>query len=186
MKTTQTQSDVVELIAEGLCFPQPQQPGGKASGVQISYLELGVKRADTFNRIVPYTRKAVAVDIVDISTNLTDDPRVVFWEGTSLEYLESCEIYDFDLVFIDADHTHKASLADFRAVLPRVRNGGLILLHDTYPPSEKFTTPSWCGDTYKTALWIKNHTQELGVEIATLPFYYGVSIIRKTASDIYR
>lgn len=37
-----------------------------------------------------------------------------------------------DLAFIDAMHTHDHVLADLRGVLPHIREGGHILLHDTF------------------------------------------------------
>lgn len=37
----------------------------------------------------------------------------------------------FDLVFIDGDHSEDAVLRDIQSVLPLLRPGGLVVLHDT-------------------------------------------------------
>jgi predicted O-methyltransferase YrrM len=37
---------------------------------------------------------------------------------------------ELDLVFIDADHTYKATKADIEAWLPKVRSGGMLVGHD--------------------------------------------------------
>lgn len=38
---------------------------------------------------------------------------------------------EVDLVFLDAEHTCEAALADINAYLPLVRSGGLLVVHDT-------------------------------------------------------
>ena len=45
--------------------------------------------------------------------------------------LDADEWRRFDLAFIDGDHSEEAVLADLRAVIPLLRPGGLIVLHDT-------------------------------------------------------
>jgi len=59
-----------------------------------------------------------------------------------------------------------------------VNPNGLILLHDTYPPEEKYFSPKKCHDTYKTAEFIRRNYYK-DYEIVTLPVYLGISIIRK-------
>ncbi len=52
----------------------------------------------------------------------------------------------FDWVFIDGDHSAEGVLSDVRLVLPLMKPGGLLLLHDiespegtaTYPPGVLF------------------------------------------------
>lgn len=88
-----------------------------------------------------------------------------------------------DMVFIDADHTHEQSLADFINIAPHVRPGGSIAMHDTYPRNKAYTAPDKCGGVYKTAWHIRQHMAG-EFEIATLPFYNGVSIIRRTAIQL--
>ena len=47
------------------------------------------------------------------------------------EIPEEWDRREFDLVFIDGDHSEEAVLADLRRTLPLLRRGGLVVLHDT-------------------------------------------------------
>ena len=77
-----------------------------------------------------------------------------------------------DLLFIDADHGYDSVKHDFEAFAPRVRRGGLILMHDyllEQPAGvkqfiEELKLKAWTPATY---------------EIAVLPYCYGLVIIRK-------
>ena len=160
---------IVKTIAEGL----------KAAGALNSYLELGIRKGPCFNEVSPLVNgPAYAVDINDCYKDIKHNKNLVWYEGTSTKFLKNHNSdKKFDLVFIDADHSHKASLNDFTLVLPHVNDNGLILLHDTYPPEKKFTSSKFCSDTYKTANYIRNHYPEC--EITTIPIFFGISIIRK-------
>jgi predicted O-methyltransferase YrrM len=46
------------------------------------------------------------------------------------------EIGDFDLLFVDGDHTHEGVLADLERFFPRLAPGGHVLVHDCYPEME--------------------------------------------------
>jgi len=43
----------------------------------------------------------------------------------------------FDLVFIDGDHSYDAVIADIKAWIPKVRNGGILCGHDYEPVSKE-------------------------------------------------
>lgn len=152
--------------------------GLNRAGVLNRYLELGFSKGVCFNAIIPLTKEAYTVDINN--SYFGKDTKTIFhYHGTTTKFLENHdEDKKFDLVFIDADHKHGSSLNDFRLVLPLVNDNALILLHDTYPSTEQLISKSYCFDTYKTADYIrKNYTDVC--EICTLPFYFGISIVRK-------
>jgi len=159
----------VKAIAEGL----------HDAKVLNRYLELGVRKGPCFNAVAPLADQAYAVDIDDCYNHIKYNKNLIWYHGTTTEFLTTHDMdKKFDMVFIDADHSHEASLNDFKLVLPLVNDNGLILLHDTYPTAEELLSSSYCSDTYKTAAYIrKNFVVEC--EIVTLPFYFGVSIIRK-------
>lgn len=52
--------------------------------------------------------------------------------------------------FIDGDHLYAQAKKDFENAMNLTVDNGYVLLHDTYPPSEKFLSPdSACGDVYR-------------------------------------
>ncbi len=75
-----------------------------------------------------------------------------------------------DLLFIDADHSYDAVKHDFETFAPRVRKGGLILMHDYLladPPGvSRFIEElkPFAGQEY---------------EIAVLPYCCGLVVVRK-------
>ncbi len=152
--------------------------GMRKAGVLNRYLELGIKKGSCFNAIAPLAKEAYAVDILNCYKLIKHNKNLVWFHGKTTDMLTKHNPKKkFDLVFIDASHEHKASLTDFKMVLPLVNENGLILLHDTYPPSESFLGKSFCYDTYKTAEYIKKNYSQY--EFITLPFYFGISIVRK-------
>lgn len=158
---------------------KPIAVGLQRAGSLKRYLELGCWRGACFNVIAPLAKEAYAVDIDNNYKYIKSNKNLIWYHGRTTDFLRSHDKdKKFDLVFIDADHRHESSLNDFRLVSPLVNDNGLILLHDTYPTSEELLSSHYCFDTYKTADYIRrNFNKEY--EIVTLPFYFGVSIVRK-------
>ena len=153
------------------------------AGVLNRYLELGIKKGSCFNVIAPLATEAYAVDIEDCYKYIKQNKNLIWYYGKTTDFLNNNDKNrKFDLVFIDACHKHEASLKDFKLVLPFVNENGLILLHDTYPTCEELTTLYYCWDTYKTANYIRKHFYK-ECEIVTLPFYFGITVVRKLKLD---
>ena len=153
--------------------------GLNIAGVLNRYLELGVSKGVCFNSVAPLSKEAYGVDINNSHKFIKENKNLIWYHGTTTDFLRRHDKNKkFDLVFIDADHKHDSSLNDFKLVLPLVNDNGLILLHDTYPTSEPLTTKSYCYNTYKTADYIRRNYSDV-CEICTLPFYFGISIVRK-------
>jgi predicted O-methyltransferase YrrM len=153
--------------------------GFHKAGFLNRYLELGVRQGNCFNVVAPLANEAYAVDIKNSFSKIKHNKNLVWKNMKTDEFLKNHDINKkFDLVFIDADHSHEGSLRDFKLVFPLVSENGIILLHDTYPPDEEFTQPGLCSDCYKTAEYIRRY-YNLECEISTLPFYYGISVVRK-------
>lgn len=141
------------------------------------YLELGVSDGKSLVSISPMCKESVAVDIKRPTLPIPENCR--FFECSTDEFFKYLNRSEkFDMVFIDADHSHEQSFKDFLNVKDLVIDDGFIFLHDTYPFSEEFTSPGLCNDSYKTALRIKN---EFGndFEHLTLPFNPGLTILKK-------
>lgn len=146
-----------------------------AERMRPRYLELGIWRGETFLQVAHLCEIAVAVDT---KRQIPDNGH--FFEMTTTEFLQNHgpTLAPFDLVFIDADHSHEASLSDFLLVRPLMRINGLILLHDSFPESERFRDPGLCGDVCLTADLLAKRNRELAIEVVTLPIPPGVTIVR--------
>jgi hypothetical protein len=76
------------------------------------------------------------------------------------------------LTFIDGDHCYGQAKKDFFNAANLTIDNGYILLHDTYPPSEKYLSPdSACGDVYRL-----RQELEADARFDTLTLTYGVAM----------
>jgi predicted O-methyltransferase YrrM len=141
------------------------------------YLELGVREGRTFTKVAQHCEKAIGVDMDPAPFQL--EPNMEYHTKLTDEYFRTLDPdIKFDVVFIDADHSHEQSLKDFMNVKDRIIDDGFIFLHDTYPYDEVFFSKYACNDVYKTALYIKqNFIDEF--EVVTLPINPGVTIVKK-------
>ena len=78
-------------------------------------------------------------------------PRSILIKQDTVEASSIFEDGSFDFVFIDADHTTEAVLADIEAWKPKIRKGGYLCGHDTHFPSVKkaidASVPGWNHET---------------------------------------
>ncbi|AEW02976.1 hypothetical protein A4D02_03005 [Niastella koreensis] len=146
------------------------------------YLELGVRDGKCFKRLSAFATTAVGVDMQPISYSLKRNMK--FHLGTTDDYFASIKgtSVKFDLVFIDADHSYEQSLKDFMNAKEHMIEEGFIFLHDTHPYDLSMTEPELCSDTYKTALYIKQHLAD-DFEIITLPFNPGLTMTKKISRN---
>lgn len=142
------------------------------------YVELGVFQGYTFNQVAPLCELATAVDIAAVGRHLNFGE---FHQMTSADFLVNVlpGLPDIDLALIDADHSFESSLADFLGLLPRVKIDGLVCLHDTFPAGPEYTDAANCGDSYRTAAYLREHAGPLGIEVVTLPIPHGMTIARR-------
>lgn len=143
------------------------------------YVEYGIRDCHVIKDMVPLCKKCIGVDI--------DKPNNVDRLGFDFYHMKTGEFKNIlvekdikiDMAFIDADHCHESSLKDFDDLFPHVVDDGFIFLHDTYPINNFYLDYTKCGDSYKTAWYIrKNYGDKC--EIITLPFQPGLSIVRKS------
>jgi predicted O-methyltransferase YrrM len=100
----------------------------------------------------PSEHSLVSVDIVDVNHasdafwrlgGLPRSPRdnieamgmvehVTFVTNSSLTYLDECD-ESFDLIFLDGDHSAAMVYQEIPRALRRLRESGLLLLHDFFP-----------------------------------------------------
>ena len=89
-----------------------------------------------------------------------------------------------DLLYIDADHSHQQSLADFETFSQYVVPNGLVLMHDTFPLFQEHEQLGYSGTVWKTAQFIKEHYRD-EFEIMTIPYLCGVSLLRKKGAKYF-
>lgn len=164
----------------------------------MSYLELGVYKGDTLKRVAfdnPET-SCVGVDrdfgtmSVPLNVNLHRCTTDVFFADIIGKRTVQTQ---FDVIFIDADHSAESVWKDLKNALRHVRDHGLILLHDTYPKDRAATEPGYCGTAWKVAddltdvdpqMWDENQLYQLGIEAVTMPYHPGLTIIRKRSKHL--
>ena len=80
---------------------------------------------------------------------------------------------DADVLFIDTSHYYEPTLAELRAYAPKVKPGGVILMHDTDTPGTDIAWPDvprvlddWCAETGLT--WL-NHRGWNGLGVVEIP-----------------
>jgi len=154
------------------------------------YVEYGVRYGTSFNQLVDCTRsfqtRCIGVDMCNIENK---DPRGEYYQMKTDEFvsniLPSLGIV-IDMVFIDACHFKDQVFKDFDQLFPYVAEDGLILLHDTYPLNDTYTSPSYCDDSYLAAWKIRtsNYYKDRA-EIVTLPVHPGLTIIRKSTRQLF-
>jgi len=143
-----------------------------------SYLELGLYKGNTINRISTVVEYCVGVDIVPV------DIAGKFFLGTTDDFFKS-NTDTFDIIFIDADHRFESVKKDFNNALNILNKYGLILIHDTDPISLEYISDGYCGDSYKILQVIANNKDLNSITMPVLEA--GLTIVnRKFDRRIYK
>ena len=103
-------------------------------------------------------------------------PDVEEWrhhQGLSEEMVSTLELPPLDLVLHDGAHNAPVVEADLRAVFPKLKQYGLLLLHDTQH--------SYTGSAMRVA--VKKVVQDFDVSLVTLPYGFGLTIFRVETSE---
>lgn len=142
-----------------------------------TYLELGIRRGETFVGVAPEVELAIGVDITD--SGFTKPPNAKFFEMRTDQFFQEYQGDNIDFVFIDADHTADAARRDLENSLDILNPGGLILMHDS-DPIESFRTKHRCGEVYKVVDWIDQERPDLCQ--VTLPYQEtGMTLVMRKA-----
>ena len=143
-----------------------------------TYLELGIYDGETVDYIRQVVKNVYAVDCVDIRNVKETIPGYQFFQMKTDEFFERYPDLRFDIAFIDADHSYESAKKDFLNVLERLNKYGCIICHDSDPINKFYTSPGYCGDSYKLVDYIYENHPELN--IITLPVTEtGISIIMR-------
>lgn len=130
-----------------------------------TYLEIGVETGRSLCLVQPGTR-AVGVDPNPQLDHAVPDGAVVeritsnafFRDGPADRHFGGSGI---DLAFIDGLHHAEQVVQDFVYTVPRMTDGGVIVLHDVLPVRDGIATRErrtvfWTGDVWKAGLAIRD------------------------------
>ena len=98
-----------------------------------------------------------------------------------------------DVALLDGLHTYDQTLRDVLNTLPRLKPGGVIVIHDCNPATELAATPApsyehlmermpgWCGDWNGDVWKVMVHLRSLrpDLEAVVLDCDYGIGVIRR-------
>jgi hypothetical protein len=133
-----------------------------------SYLEIGCASDEVFEQVSEVVAVAVGVDPVRGGTlRMTSDE---FFAKNGLE---------FDLIFIDGNHTAAQAMVDVQNALQVLMDGGSIVLHDCNPHLEKrqhYNLGSYNGDVWKVVGYLRTFED---IEIVTVDVDHGVAVVRR-------
>lgn len=105
------------------------------------------------------------------------------------------KVGQFDVVLVDGLHIFRASLNDVLNSLKYLNNNGIIIMHDCYPPHKAAALPTriflseaeqkevegwtseWCGDVWKTIVYLRKKLHEL-LNVYVINTDYGLGIVR--------
>jgi hypothetical protein len=165
------------------------------------YLEVGVARGATFDR-VPAARK-VAVDPLfrfDHEAMAREHPEATYHPVTSDEYFNRIIDADdeFDVIYLDGLHVYDQTLRDLLNALEHLQPRGVIVIDDTRPPTylasladrQQFfdvkratgaAEKQWMGDVYKVVYFIEAMCPHLSY--ATIANNHGQTVVWRTRRD---
>jgi hypothetical protein len=147
-----------------------------------SYLEIGVRfKRDCFDQILCESKTSVDPSSIDLyDFNMTSDN--FFQINTS----------KFDIIFIDGLHTAEQCYNDIINSLSILNDNGIIVIHDTNPPTELHalenqyinitTKNNWNGCVWKSIFKLRKTRNDLIIE--TYDVDWGVSLIRRGLADL--
>ena len=109
----------------------------------------------------------------DIPDNFLNDNKSIwsFNQGNSLEVVPTLDHSEcYDVVLHDGSHTGTEVTQDLNNIVPYVKSGGLVLVHDT----DHYDLGSEMRQGIQNSDLIKNYKHDG----STLPYGYGLTIIR--------
>lgn len=115
-----------------------------------------------------------------------DATQWIYYPTTSAEALPQVpETEAFDLVLHDGSHSARVVEADLLAILPKVKIGGLVLVHDTlhsYVGREMRTAVTSVMDAYRLDE-LDDFLGATGLHLITLPFGFGLTMLQMRATQ---
>ena len=168
-----------------------------------TYLEIGSQNGDSFFKICAKRKLAVdpKFKIPTIYRMRRTFSKMIrleeerYFEMTSDDFfLYKSNLFrknKIDIALIDGLHTYKQSLRDVLSCLGHLSENGVIVIHDCNPQSEAMAYPSsslqdaerlklpgwagyWCGDVWKTIVYLRSSRSDLNVFVLDCDFGVGL------------
>lgn len=138
MRTFETREDMIRSLV----------PAGG------TYVEVGVFEGTFTQKLMEILKpkKLIAMDIfhgqmgsgdqdgnnfkfVDLSTiyerlKRSETPSFRVWKGWSYDLLGFLDDNEYDMIYLDADHSYEGTIRDLKLAFPKIRNGGWLMGHD--------------------------------------------------------
>lgn len=157
-----------------------------ATWTRPTYLEIGCSRGETCWLLYEHCRSIDAVDVLKYGSwaeHAATFPNLHYFEMESdrffwlMSHAVNISRPGYDLVFIDGDHDKYQVVEDTLNALKFLNPDGLIVLHDTHPPTEDHTHSAWCGTAYQALDTLRS--KDLDLQVFTFPVTYGLTLVSK-------
>jgi len=146
-----------------------------------SYLEIGTRRRENFDRIICPWR--VGVDPAPWGE--------VDFRMTSDHFFTIATKATFDLIFIDGLHLEEQVLRDIEAALDVLSIGGAVVVHDCNPVHEINQRPepgesqaAWNGTVWRA--WVRLRATRPDLKMCVIDIDHGCGIIEHGSQDLLR
>ena len=135
-----------------------------------SYLEIGIRRGDCFDRVVCERKTGVDPNGNRATHKMTSDR---FFDQSN---------ETFDIVFIDGLHLAEQLYRDITNALKVLNEGGSIVVHDLNPRNEtaqkrEKLQSCWTGDCWKAWVWLRQERNDLNMKVIDID--RGCGMIRR-------
>jgi len=97
-----------------------------------------------------FNRDLYCFDLVERKCKWAEERGAKVFLGNSVDLMKQFPDTSIAMGLIDGDHRYKIVIQEVSFFLPKLTYGGVIFLHDTYPPEEWVSENNQhCGDVYK-------------------------------------
>lgn len=178
--------DAIIALSRGM-FPGPHYLDVLAAihdgGDVHRYIEIGTHAGQSL-ALAHNAQRAIGVDpepVVDRplskSTQVFSTESDRFFSDNNMDHVLGGPA---DLGFVDGLHLSEQCLRDILNLAPYIRAGGLVAVHDCWPPhpavaTRDWTTFLWTGDVWRALAYLVDHRPELQIAVvATRPSGVGL------------
>lgn len=151
----------------------------EADRPDVRVIELGVRSGNSTAAFLLAAERndghVWSVDIAGPPPAFIGHPNWTFKQGDDL-WLAAYLPDDVDVVFIDTSHHYDQTVAELELYVPKVRPGGVVLLHDTellHPDGHPPTDPD-----FPVRVAVEEYVAEHGLPVEFVPGCNGLGVIR--------